>query len=68
VALAQALGQVVMVVRAGNTPQQLVLDAAQRLQAEKPVWVVLNQSLEKDESSKLYGQAAATQQNTNVTV
>jgi hypothetical protein len=44
------------------------LDAAQRLQAEKPVWVVLNQSLEKDESSKLYGQAAATQQNTNVTV
>lgn len=56
-ALAQALGQVLLVVRAGVTPQQSVLDAVERLGGNKPVAVTLNQSIRMTrEGSKFYGQ------------
>jgi protein-tyrosine kinase len=56
IALAQALGQVLLVVRAGVTPQQSVLDAVERLGGGKPLSVVLNQSIATvREGSKVYG-------------
>jgi protein-tyrosine kinase len=62
-ALAQALGQVVLVVRAGETPQQAVLDAVERLGEGKRVAVVLNQSITRArERYPFYGQSA-TQEN-----
>jgi protein-tyrosine kinase len=44
-ALAQAAGQIVVVVRAGYTPQQSVLDAISYLGEGKSVGLVLNQSV-----------------------
>ena len=43
-ALAQAVGNVVLVVRAGGTPQRAVQDALSQLGAEKLIGIVLNQS------------------------
>jgi protein-tyrosine kinase len=43
-ALAQAVGNVVMVVRAGGTPQRAVQDALNQLGPEKLIGVILNQS------------------------
>jgi protein-tyrosine kinase len=43
-ALAAMVGQVVVVVRAGHTPQQAVLDAVSHIPADKAVGFVLNQS------------------------
>jgi exopolysaccharide/PEP-CTERM locus tyrosine autokinase len=43
-ALAAAVGQVVLVVRAGHTPQQAVLDAVSHIPEDKAVGFVLNQS------------------------
>jgi protein-tyrosine kinase len=58
-ALAQALGQVVLVVRAGETPQQAVLDAVERLGEGKRVAVVLNQSVTRPRDRyPFYGQSA----------
>jgi len=42
-ALAAIVGQVVMVVRAGHTPQQAVFDAVSHIPADKSVGFVLNQ-------------------------
>jgi protein-tyrosine kinase len=44
-ALAHAVGQVVLVVRAGFTPQQAVLDAIDLIGENKSVGLVLNQSM-----------------------
>lgn len=43
-ALAAVVGQVILVVRAGHTPQQAVLDAVSHIPADKAVGFVLNQS------------------------
>jgi Mrp family chromosome partitioning ATPase len=43
-ALAHAVGNVVLVVRAGGTPQQAVQDALSQLGPEKLIGIVLNQS------------------------
>jgi len=43
-ALAAMVGQVILVVRAGHTPQQAVLDAVSHIPADKAVGFVLNQS------------------------
>ncbi len=51
-ALAQVAGQVVVVVRAGVTPQQVLLDAV-RLIGDRPVGFVLNQCV-SDESAGYY--------------
>jgi exopolysaccharide/PEP-CTERM locus tyrosine autokinase len=53
-ALAQELGQIVLVVRAGYTPQQAVLDAVAMLGTNKPVSLVLNQSLKTPNSDYYY--------------
>ena len=53
-ALASAAGQVVVVVRAGNTPKGAVLDAVSALNEEKPVNLVLNQ-VRSSGSSGYYG-------------
>jgi len=42
--LAAAVGQIVLVVRAGVTPQQAVLEAIAYLDEQKPIGLVLNQS------------------------
>jgi exopolysaccharide/PEP-CTERM locus tyrosine autokinase len=61
-ALAQALGQIVLIVRFGVTLQQAVLDAIERLGQGKHVSVVLNQSrLSSREGYQYYGQAPARQ-------
>jgi exopolysaccharide/PEP-CTERM locus tyrosine autokinase len=44
-ALAQSVGLVLLVVRAGATPRSAVLDAIGLIDADKPVALVLNQSL-----------------------
>lgn len=48
------VGQVVLVVRAGITPQQVVLDAINHIEAGKSVGLVLNQS-EVEEGPHYYG-------------
>jgi exopolysaccharide/PEP-CTERM locus tyrosine autokinase len=42
-ALADIVGQIVLVVRSGSTPRQAVLDVVEQLGEERPVWLVLNQ-------------------------
>jgi protein-tyrosine kinase len=44
-ALAQSVGQVVLVVRAAMTPQQAVLDAIDNLGEGRPISLILNQSM-----------------------
>ncbi|HKR39042.1 MAG TPA: XrtA-associated tyrosine autokinase [Paraburkholderia sp.] len=54
-ALAQSMGQVVLVVRAGFTPQQAVLDAIEFVGANKSLGIVLNQSTESAAVGHYYG-------------
>jgi len=54
-ALAQCAGQVVVVIRAGFTPQQAVLDALGYLGENKQVGLVLNQSLNAPVAGYYYG-------------
>lgn len=53
-ALAQALGQIVVVVRADFTPQRVLMDALDILGAGKSVSLVLNQSLHSPHSDYHY--------------
>jgi protein-tyrosine kinase len=43
-ALSTLMGQIVMVVKAGGTPQQAVADAIEALGPDKKMWLVLNQA------------------------
>jgi protein-tyrosine kinase len=70
--LASLFGQVVLVVRAGNTPQQAVLDAIALLGEGAQVNLVLNQALHAGEGSYYgygsrygYGYGANAEQETN---
>lgn len=58
-ALAQSAGQVVMVVRAGSTSQQAVLDAVAQLGENKHIGLVLNQSTDAPLSGYYYGYPTA---------
>jgi protein-tyrosine kinase len=53
-ALAQVVGQIVMVVCAGKTPQQTVLDAISHLGENRSVSLVLNQSVASGSASYYY--------------
>jgi exopolysaccharide/PEP-CTERM locus tyrosine autokinase len=61
-ALAAIVGQVVVVVRAGHTPQQAVLDAVSHIPEDKAVGFVLNQCSLRSSEGYYYGdgQQAAT--------
>ena len=52
-ALAQEMGQVVLVVRAGVTPQQVLLDAV-RILGDRPVSFILNQSVSESTAEYYY--------------
>jgi exopolysaccharide/PEP-CTERM locus tyrosine autokinase len=54
-ALAQVAGQVVVVVRAGETPQQVLLDALSYLREHRSVSFVLNQSMQSAPEGYYYG-------------
>ncbi|HEY7639544.1 MAG TPA: CpsD/CapB family tyrosine-protein kinase [Steroidobacteraceae bacterium] len=43
-ALSSLMGQIVMVIKAGGTPQQAVADSLEALGKDKKVWLVLNQA------------------------
>jgi predicted homoserine dehydrogenase-like protein len=43
-ALASLMGQIVMVIKAGGTPQQAVADSLEAIGKDKKVWLVLNQA------------------------
>jgi protein-tyrosine kinase len=60
-ALAQAAGQIVMVVRAGYTPQQSVLDAISYLGEGKSIGLVLNQSVAATPGGYYYSYGEADQ-------
>jgi len=53
--LAEAAGQIVLVVRAGHTPQQSVLDAISHLGEGKSIGLVLNQSTDAAPAGYYYG-------------
>lgn len=53
--LAEAAGQIVLVVRAGFTPQQSVLDAISHLGEGKAIGLVLNQSTDVASAGYYYG-------------
>lgn len=53
--LASKIGQVVVVVRANETPREAVLAALEKLDPEKAIGCVLNQSRGAVESSEAYG-------------
>jgi protein-tyrosine kinase len=53
-ALSEVMGQVVIVVRADQTPQQAVLDAVDHLEEGKPIALVLNQSMHHPTASYYY--------------
>jgi protein-tyrosine kinase len=55
VVLASQVGQVLMVVRANSTPQQAVLAALEKLDPEKAINCVLNQTSSADQLSESYG-------------
>lgn len=42
--LTTLMGQIVLVVKAGETPQQAVMDALEAIGSDKKVWLVLNQA------------------------
>jgi protein-tyrosine kinase len=42
--LSSLMGQIVMVIKAGGTPQQAVADSLEAIGADKKVWLVLNQA------------------------
>ena len=54
-ALAAWSGQLIMVVNAGKTPQQAVVDAVDAIPEDKPVNVVLNRSQRRSSSDSSYG-------------
>jgi Mrp family chromosome partitioning ATPase len=56
--LAQLMGQIVLVVRAGETPQQAVFDAINCLGEQQSIGLVLNQSELKEVSGYYYRQGA----------
>jgi protein-tyrosine kinase len=59
-ALAQIAGQILIVVRADETPQHVVLEAVDALGEDKPVFLVLNQSVRQPHGYYYqYGSAAA---------
>ncbi len=53
--LTQIAGEVVMVVRAGFTPQSAVLDALSHVEKEKSVGLILNQSMDTGTARYYYG-------------
>lgn len=53
-ALAQVVGQIVLVVAANKSPQQVVLDAISHLGENHSISLVLNQSVAKSDSSYYY--------------
>ena len=53
-ALAQVAGQILMVVRADQTPQHVVLEALETLDEGKPVFLVLNQSMKQPHAGYYY--------------
>jgi Mrp family chromosome partitioning ATPase len=53
-AVAHAVGQIVMVVRAGVTPQSVVLDAVTSL-GDRPISFILNQSVARTATDYYYG-------------
>jgi exopolysaccharide/PEP-CTERM locus tyrosine autokinase len=53
-ALAQLVGQVIIVVKAGLTPQHAVLDAIETLGDDKAISLVLNQSMEQPRRGYYY--------------
>jgi protein-tyrosine kinase len=58
-ALTQSAGQIVIVVRADDTPQHVVLDALETLGDSKSVSLVLNQSMKQPHAGYYYRYAAA---------
>ncbi|MBV9696493.1 MAG: protein tyrosine kinase [Gammaproteobacteria bacterium] len=58
-ALTQSAGQIVLVVRADDTPQHVVLDALESLAESKSVSLVLNQSMKQPHAGYYYRYAAA---------
>jgi protein-tyrosine kinase len=57
--LTAVAGQIVVVVRAGMTPQPVVLDALELVQGEAPIYLLLNQSLRAPSGAYYYAQRAA---------
>ena len=55
--LAKSVGQIVMIVCAGKTSHDAVIDAASNLDTSKPVSVILNQGVEKS-GADFYGYGA----------
>jgi exopolysaccharide/PEP-CTERM locus tyrosine autokinase len=53
-ALAQVVGQIVLVVSANKSPQQIVLDAISHLGENRSISLVLNQSVARSDSSYYY--------------
>lgn len=53
--LTTLMGQIVLVVKAGETPQQAVTDALEAIGADKKVWLVLNQAELSGPLSYYYG-------------
>ena len=53
-ALGQVAGQILMVVRADQTPQHVVLEALETLDEGKPVFLVLNQSMKQPHAGYYY--------------
>ncbi len=60
-ALAASVGQVVIVVRAGHTPQQAVLDAVSHVPEDKAVGFILNQSSLHTSEGYYYGEGNPTE-------
>ena len=61
-ALAQLAGQIVLVVRADQTPQSAVLEAIDKIQEEKSVALILNQSLRAASAGYYYGEGSVSQE------
>jgi protein-tyrosine kinase len=64
-ALAQVVGQILVVVRADQTPQHVVLEAIETLHEDKTVSLVLNQSMEQPHAGYYYqyGSSAGPREN-----
>jgi protein-tyrosine kinase len=64
-ALAHVAGQIVVVVRADQTAQQVVVEALETLDEGKQVWLVLNQSMKPPHAEYYYqyGSSAGTREN-----
>ena len=66
-ALAHVLGQILIVVRADQTPQHMVLEVLQSLDERKPVSLVLNQSMKHPHAGYYYeyGSSAGPREKTS---